>query len=265
MNITIPEIPLPFDIPLMIHPLIVHFAIALPIVLLILELINTVARRRLLGGINLFFMLLIVLVTFGAYLTGTKDASDLDLQALEAHKQLGVYLVYGSVVLLFFKLVSSIVDKIQVKIFFYIALIAFISTAFIEGKRGGELVYKYGVNVKSEKTISTPTKEGNQTKSEDINSTQTEQNSTADNLNKTTQQEQNKTKATEQNSTEINQTQEQNSTTVIQTQEQNKTDILETNKTLQKEQNATVPLKKDINKSKDDNQTVLENLGLRQS
>jgi len=157
MTVSIPDFPLPFEIPHMIHPFFVHFAIALPVILLILELINSVAKRRLLSGINFFFMLLIVAVFAATYLTGEADAKDINLEALEAHKQLGVYLVYGSVVVLFFKLVSMVVDKIQIKVFFYLALIAFIATSFIEGKRGGELVYKYGVNVKAASNVAAKT------------------------------------------------------------------------------------------------------------
>jgi len=171
MNITIPEFPLPFPIPELIHPLFVHFAIALPVIWLILELINLVAKRRLLSGITLFFALLNVVIFFGAYLTGNTDAkaANVTLEALNFHKELGVYLVYGSVVVLFFKLLSFAISKTQMKILFILSLLIFIGVTFVEGKKGGELVYKYGINVtkatlpKAKETTTPTTKEESHT------------------------------------------------------------------------------------------------------
>jgi uncharacterized membrane protein len=231
MSITIPNFPLPFDIPSMMHPLFVHFAIALPVILLILEIINLIAKRRILTGINIFFAILIPLIYFATYLTGIEDAKNLNIEALEAHKQLGVYMVYGSLIVLLFKLISSAISKIQIKIFFYLALVAFIATSFIEGKRGGELVYKYGANVKAQNST-------NSTKAQKPsgNEAKVEQNSTTTEEAKPKEQESNSSKAAkdkqEQNSTKN----EQNATAIENTkpQKQNETAKIES-----KEQNST--------------------------
>ncbi len=161
-SLTIPNIPLPFDLPHMVHPFFVHFAIVLPIVVLILELINLFVKKRTIGLLSFFFMVLVSIVFLAAYLTGSTDAKAAqDLLSPEAkdmllaHKQLGIYLVYASIVLMLFKLFSVFIKKVIFRILFFLVLIIFIVGIFTEGKKGGELVYQYGINVKSIPAIST--------------------------------------------------------------------------------------------------------------
>ena len=154
--LSIPNIPLPFEIPGMMHPLLAHFAIVLPVVVLLLELINLFTKKRTVGVLSFFFMVLAVIVFFVAYLTGTTDGkmakeflSPEAKDALIAHKQLGIYLVYASGLVLLFKLFSILIRKTVIKILFFLVLLVFVVSIFNEGKKGGELVYQYGVNVKS--------------------------------------------------------------------------------------------------------------------
>ncbi len=154
--LTIPQFPLPFDIPEMIHPVFVHFAVALPVLVLLIELINLFAKKRALGVMSFFFMLLITAVFVGAYLTGSTDGKAAKVflspeakEALLGHKQLGIYLVYASGLLMLFKLFSVLIRKTAIKVLFFLVLIVFTAAVFNEGKKGGTLVYQYGVNVKS--------------------------------------------------------------------------------------------------------------------
>lgn len=158
--ISIPSIPLPFEIPQMIHPLFVHFAIALPVVVLLLELINLFTKKRTIGVLSFLFMILVTVIFFAAYLTGAIDGkmakeflSPEAKDALIAHKQLGVYLVYASGLVLLFKLFSILIRKTAIRVLFFLVLIVFVVAIFNEGKKGGELVYQYGVNVKSVPSI----------------------------------------------------------------------------------------------------------------
>ncbi len=159
--LTIPNIPLPFEIPQMMHPLFVHFAIALPVLVLLLELINLFVKKRTIGVLSFFFMVLIAGVFLAAYMTGVTDGKAakefLSPEAkalLGEHKQLGIYLVYASGILMLFKLFSVMVRKPVIRVLFFIVLIAFTAAVFNEGKKGGALVYEYGVNVKSVPAIS---------------------------------------------------------------------------------------------------------------
>jgi len=140
----------------MIHPVFVHFAVALPVLVLLIEFVNLFSKKRALGVMSFFLMLLIAGVFVGAYLTGATDGkaakaflSPEAKEMLGAHKQLGIYLVYSSAVLLLFKLFSVMIRKTPIKILFFLVLILFAAAVFNEGKKGGALVYQYGVNVKS--------------------------------------------------------------------------------------------------------------------
>jgi len=140
----------------MIHPLIIHFAIALPVVIILFEVINLIVKRKSIGVISFLLMLLLVVVYAGAYLTGVTDGKEAAKlmspeakEALASHKQLGIYLVYGSLVVLLFKLISAGVKKVAARVVFLLILIGFTLIAFSEGKKGGELVYTFGANVKA--------------------------------------------------------------------------------------------------------------------
>lgn len=158
-EIKLPNIDLPFDIPVLLHPPVDHFAIALPVVILLLEFYNLFAKRKSIGVFSFILVILTVLVFAAAYLTGSTDGKEtFDLlspegqEELKGHKLLGTYLLFGSVVLLFFKLLAS-TGKGFLKALFFIVLIGFIAVTFKQGKDGGELVYEYGANVERVKTM----------------------------------------------------------------------------------------------------------------
>lgn len=157
--LTLPKIDLPFDIPVLLHPPVDHFAIALPVVILLLEFYNLFARKKSIGGFSFLLLILTVIAFAIAYLTGTTDGKEAyDLltpegqDALKAHKLLGTYLLLGTVVVLFFKLLAM-TGKTYFKFFFFIVLIGLIAGTFEQGEHGGELVYKYGANVERVKTL----------------------------------------------------------------------------------------------------------------
>ncbi len=153
--IKIPEIPLPFDIPALMHPPVDHFIIALPIVVLLLEIINLFAKKKAIGVVSFFLIILTVVAAIAAYLTGSADgkaAWDLLSEAgqaeLKDHKILGTYLMLASGVVLLFKLLSAIINRALMKGLFLFVLIFFVAGILKQGKEGGELVYTYGANVK---------------------------------------------------------------------------------------------------------------------
>ncbi len=159
--IKIPEIPLPFDIPVLMHPPVDHFLIALPIIVLLLEIINLFAKKKTIGVISFFLIFLMVVVAIVAYLTGStdgKEAFDALTQAgqadLKAHKILGTYLMLASGVVFIFKLLSAMIQRGLMKALFLFVLIFFVAGILKQGKEGGELVYKYGANVAPAKAYS---------------------------------------------------------------------------------------------------------------
>ena len=151
----IPPIPveLPIDIPILLHPAIVHFAIAIPIVVILLEFINLFFKKRALSVFSLFLIFVLAIVMVGAYFTGSVDGketfsllSEAGKSDLKAHKLLGTYLAYGSVVLLVLKLLFMALSSTIARIFFVLIVIGFTAVTLKQGHEGGELVYKYGAN-----------------------------------------------------------------------------------------------------------------------
>jgi len=152
--INIPQIDLPFAVPTLVHPAIVHFAIAIPVIVLLLEFYNLFAKRKSIGGFSFLLLLVTVAVLIAVYLTGSvdgKEAYDLlssDGQAeLKAHKLLGVYVLIVSVAVLLFKLLAM-TGKGFFRFFYFLVLIGLIAITLTQGKDGGELVYEHGANVK---------------------------------------------------------------------------------------------------------------------
>ncbi len=153
-SLTIPSFPLPFEIPAMMHPAIVHFAVALPVVILLLEIINLMARRKAIGSVSFLLLVLMAAVYFGAYLTGVTDAdaakNALSPEAkslLEAHKNGGIWLVYSTAAVLLIKLISVGVNKLPARIVFLVAMALFFWGATGVVQKGCALTYKHGVNV----------------------------------------------------------------------------------------------------------------------
>ena len=158
---SLPELPIPMPpatfplhVPEMVHPFIVHFAIALPFFIILFELVNLFAKKRTLGILSFVFMVILSGILYAAMLTGNADAEaakaalGADAKALLAeHKQWGIYLFYASVVLMLIKLFSVMIRKTPMRVFFLIVLFLYAAATLATGKRGGDLVYTYGVNV----------------------------------------------------------------------------------------------------------------------
>jgi len=156
----IPKVELPFDIPTLLHPSLVHFMVAIPVVILLLELINLIMRKKAISGVSIFLLVLTVVVSAAVYLTGLVDGkaaystlSDLAKSDLAEHKLLGTYLLVAPVVVLFFKLISSLMNSVIVKALYLLVLIAFVLGIFQQGNDGGKLVYTHGMNVSKLKTL----------------------------------------------------------------------------------------------------------------
>ena len=159
-EITLPKVELPFDVPVLLHAPVDHFAMALPVVILLLELLNLFLKERAISGLSFFLIFITVGVTVAAYFTGLVDGkeaypalSEAAKETLREHKTLGTYLMLGTGVLLFFKLLSMLTGKGIMKALYLLLLIVYVVGIFEQGKEGGELVYKYGANVEQVKTL----------------------------------------------------------------------------------------------------------------
>lgn len=158
-EIVLPKIVLPFDVPVLLHPIVDHFLIALPVVILLLELMNLMMKKKAVGGVSFFLIVLTVLAAMAAYFTGLADGkeayptlADAAKTALAEHKLLGTYILLASGVVLFLKLLAMTGNK-ALKALYILVLIAFVVALFKQGKEGGELVYEHGLNVEQVKVL----------------------------------------------------------------------------------------------------------------
>jgi len=152
--IKLPQVELPFDIPVLMHPPVDHFIIAIPVIVLLLEIVNLIVKKRAIGVASFFLLILTVVAAVAAYLTGSVDGkeafpllSEAAQGELKEHKLFGTYLMLASAVVLVFKLLSAMISRGLMKVLYLLILILFVAGILKQGKEGGELVYKYGVNV----------------------------------------------------------------------------------------------------------------------
>ncbi len=150
----LPIPPLGVEIPTLIHPLITHFAIVLPIFILLLELINLIMRRKGLTATAFVFFTLLIVIFVAAFATGKTDAKEaFDMltatgqENLKEHKLIGIYLMLSTVILVFAKLFSMALKTWWMKLIYLLILTGFVAAVLYQGKEGGELVYENGANV----------------------------------------------------------------------------------------------------------------------
>jgi len=151
--VTVPPF-LPFDFPLLAHPVIVHFAIVLPILVLLIELLNFLFKQRSLSVTSLLLLALGAVVYAAAYFSGSTDGKEAyelltpEGQALlKNHKLLGGYLVYAMLLPLAMKLIAMTIGRTWGKGLLIVSLALVIGFIIKQGRDGGELVYGYGANV----------------------------------------------------------------------------------------------------------------------
>lgn len=162
MDLPVISIPLqvPDTIPLLLHPAAIHFAVVLPLIILIVELINLITKRKSLTvSVYLLFGLLIVAL-IAAYMTGVTDGreagpllSDEGLAALKSHKLTGIYLIYFALLPILLKGLSILLKKPWARVLYILSFAGVISLTVFQAKEGGELVYNYGANVTSQQVL----------------------------------------------------------------------------------------------------------------
>ncbi|WP_292663829.1 DUF2231 domain-containing protein [Nitratifractor sp.] len=165
LPIVMPPADFPIHIPEMMHPLVVHFVVALPFIIILLELINLFAKKRSIGVISFVLLLLLSGIIYAALLTGLADAKAIettlgaDAKALlTQHKLYGVYLFYASILLVIFKLLAVMIRGTATRVLMLILLILFAAGTLATAKRGGELVYRYAAHVHTPAAAPAPVK-----------------------------------------------------------------------------------------------------------
>jgi len=138
----------------MLHPAVAHFAVALPIISLILGMAYLVKPSELMSKISTRFMVFAALFMIGAFFTGKADGGEayillpeLGQALLRDHKDLGLYLTIAMGIAALVKFFGCFKKKIKAEIFSIILLAIIAGGTFYQGKMGGELTFTYGANV----------------------------------------------------------------------------------------------------------------------
>ncbi|MDA3909006.1 MAG: DUF2231 domain-containing protein [Sulfurimonas sp.] len=139
----------------MLHPAVAHFAVALPIISLVLGLAYLYKPSELMSKVSSRFMVFAAIFIIIAFFTGKEDAQDVYIlltgegkKLLLQHKELGLYLSFAMGIAAVVKFIGCFKKMFKVELF-AIILVAIIAGGVVyQGKMGGELTYNYGAHVK---------------------------------------------------------------------------------------------------------------------
>lgn len=140
----------------MLHPAAAHFAIALPIISLVLGLAYIYKPSELMSKLSTRFMVFASLFLVAAFFTGKADAglafeslSSDGQNLLKEHKELGLYLLLSMLVATTVKFLGCYKKLFKLEML-GILMVALISAGILyQGKLGGEITYTHGANVKN--------------------------------------------------------------------------------------------------------------------
>ncbi len=143
---------LPFHF--MPHPALVHFALVLPLLALVFQLMalatKNVTYRRSANYLFFFGVIAVLLTSLTGRLAGPDVAPLLSGEGRELfdeHMKLGYVLASFYIFLLVLKIISIGVKKRAFRAVMAIFMVAGVAGLFIQAQHGGELVYKYAGGV----------------------------------------------------------------------------------------------------------------------
>jgi hypothetical protein len=132
-TISIPEIPLPSSITDFISTYLgaylVHFIVAIPVIVLLLELYNLGTKRRSTSLFSLFLLIVLAILIIAFYLNGSAEL-------------ITVYLVYASLALLVFKLLFMALRKTIGRVIFALMVAGFTFVTLMQVNEGGVFAKK---------------------------------------------------------------------------------------------------------------------------
>jgi len=138
----------------MLHPVIVHFAIAVPVVALVLQVLSLVKNSRELSKSAMNVLFFGALALIGAWFTGGVEGPEIypflseeGQKLLIQHRDLGMGVGIGFAIITAIKIISFKKNSRLFEIVVTVLLFIGIAVNFAQGKIGGELVYQYGAGV----------------------------------------------------------------------------------------------------------------------
>ncbi|MCK4973723.1 MAG: hypothetical protein KAR81_00595 [Sulfurimonas sp.] len=142
----------------MLHPAAAHFAVALPVISLVLGLLYLFKPTESMSKISSRFLSFAALFIVAAYFTGKNDAKEV-LEVFEAldyvkapsllgeHAKMGLYLALATTAVALIKMFGCYKKMFKVELLAVVLLAAVTAATLYQGKMGGELTYEHGLNV----------------------------------------------------------------------------------------------------------------------
>jgi len=136
---------------MLLHPPVVHFAVALPVVASVFGLLYLVRRSEGLSRISARLTVFAALAMIAAWYTGSQAGPKIydylgaaGQHELLEHKELGLYLAVAFGVIALLQFAGCRLKKFGLEALAILALLGATAVVFAQGKDGGEIVYKYG-------------------------------------------------------------------------------------------------------------------------
>ena len=132
-----------------LHPMLVHFPIALFVTALILEISAVLFRKENLHKSALTIFTIGTLMTPLVVQSGLWQAEDLHLDhpLLDQHRQFAYLTMWGSLIALTGVIVLKNTFAKYARIFFLASLLVIVGLVAMTADRGGDMVFEYGVGV----------------------------------------------------------------------------------------------------------------------
>ena len=138
----------------MLHPAVAHFAVALPIISLVLGAAYLFKPSELMSKISTRFMIFATIFLIIAFFTGKNDGGEVYMQLsgegqalLKQHKDFGLYLVIAMSIATVVKFYGCFKKILKAEIFSILLVAIIAGGVMYQGKMGGELTYTHGAHV----------------------------------------------------------------------------------------------------------------------
>jgi uncharacterized membrane protein len=140
---------------MVLHPATAHFAVALPVISLVLGLLYLIKPTEIMSKLSTRFLVFSALFIVIAYFTGKEDGEEVykflsaeGKELLLQHKDYGTYLAISLPIIAILKIFGCKKENFKVEILAIFLLALVTAGTFYQGKIGGDLTYTYGAHVK---------------------------------------------------------------------------------------------------------------------
>jgi len=136
---------------MILHPATAHFAIVLPMVASVIGLVYMVKKERSLARFSTFAIVVTAIAIGVVWYSGNQAGPKIfeflsagGKEELLEHKKLGLYLAVSMGIIALMKMIGCLSKKFVLEVVAILATFVISGIVLLQGKDGGEIVYKYG-------------------------------------------------------------------------------------------------------------------------